>query len=345
MPRFDTVAIDRSTWTIARYAGLLPVVPTVSLGEGGTPLVEVTTPEGTVLAKLEHLSPTGSFKDRGSAMLISHLRAAGIDRILADSSGNAGASVAAYAAAARMRARVYVPAHASTAKKLQIAAFGATVTDVEGLRSAAAAACQAEVAKAPAGTAYASHAWHPSFLAGQVTCAWEIWEQLGGEVPDAVVCPVGQGNLFLGLARGFEALYDAGLTPRLPRMYAVQVDACAPVARAYAAGSAEPLQVNEMHTVAEGIRSAVPVRGREILRILTRTGGAAIAVPDDAVLTAQRNLARVGFLVEPTSAVVLAAMPHIRTHLGPGRLVVAPLTGSGLKGTDRTAEAGPPSAP
>jgi threonine synthase len=337
MPAFDPVAIDRSTWTLARYAGLLPAAPTVSLGEGGTPLVEVTAEEGTVLAKLEHLSPTGSFKDRGSAVLISHLRGHGVERVLADSSGNAGASVAAYAAAAGMRARVYVPAHASTAKKRQIAAFGATVVEVPGLRSAASDACLADVAGAPAGTAYGSHAWHPSFLAGQLTCAWEIWEQLGGEVPDAVVCPVGQGNLFLGLARGFQALYDAGLTTRLPRMYAVQSSACAPVSLAYAAGSVEPATVVETDTVAEGIRSAVPVRGREILRALARTGGAAFAVADEAVLAAQRHLARVGVLVEPTSAVVMAALPRVRAQLGPGGVVVAPLTGSGLKGADRSA--------
>src|SRR5262249_24607325 len=163
--------------------------------------------EGHLLAKLEYLAPTGSYKDRGTALVLSYLRELGVSEVVEDSSGNAGASVAAYAAAAGMSARVYLPAHASAAKRDQIAAFGAEVAEVAGARSAATEACLRDAGQ----RAYASHIWNPLFLAGQMTCACEIWEQCGRMAPDAVVCPVGQGNLFLGIARGFAMLGEAGL--------------------------------------------------------------------------------------------------------------------------------------
>jgi threonine synthase len=325
-PPFDARAIDTTTWSLWRYAAMLPDVPPVTLGEGGTPLVPVTVPEGKFRAKLEFLSPTGSYKDRGTALLISHLRALGVSEVVEDSSGNAGASLAAYAAAAGLRARVYVPAHASAAKKRQIAGMGAEVIEVPGGRGAAAAACRRELGTAT----YASHCWNPVFLSGQSTCAWEIWEQLGGTLPDAVVCPVGQGNLFLGLARGFAALHVAGLAPAVPRMYAVQSSACAPIARAWRSALQSPLPVDEGVTIAEGILTSSPVRGNEILRVLHHTGGGAIAVTDDAVRAAQHSLRGAGLSVEPTSAVPVAALPLLRDQLA-GAEVVVPLTGSGLK--------------
>ncbi|MEU5942915.1 pyridoxal-phosphate dependent enzyme [Micromonospora sp. NPDC047548] len=325
-PEFDPRAIDTKTWSLWRYAAMLPAVPPITLGEGGTPLVQVAVPEGEFLAKLEFLSPTGSYKDRGTAVVVSHLRALGIEEAVEDSSGNAGASLAAYAAAAGVRARVFVPAHAGVGKKRQIAEMGAEVVEVVGGRGAAAAACRRETGAA----AYASHCWNPLFLSGQSTCAWEIWEQLGGSVPDAVVCPVGQGNLFLGLARGFAVLRRAGLVAAVPRMYAVQSAACAPVAQAWRAGWPQPVAVDEGVTIAEGILTSRPVRGDEILRVLRRTGGAAVIVADDEVRVAQRHLRGAGLSVEPTSAVAVAALPLLRDQIA-GAQVVVPLTGSGLK--------------
>ncbi|MEV1329725.1 pyridoxal-phosphate dependent enzyme [Micromonospora costi] len=325
-PEFDARAIDTTTWSLWRYAAMLPAVPPVTLGEGGTPLVQVRVPEGEFLAKLEFLSPTGSYKDRGTALVVSHLRALGIEEAVEDSSGNAGASLAAYAAAAGVRARVFVPAHAGAGKKRQIAELGAVVVVVVGGRGAAAAACRRETGAA----AYASHCWNPLFLSGQSTCAWEIWEQLDGSAPEAVVCPVGQGNLFLGLARGFAALRRAGLVAAVPRMYAVQSTACAPVTQAWRAGWPQPVAVEEGVTIAEGILSSRPVRGDEILRVLRRTGGAAVVVADDEVRAAQRHLRGAGLSVEPTSAVAVAALPLLRDQIA-GAQVVVPLTGSGLK--------------
>jgi threonine synthase len=324
LPPFDPDSIDTGTWSMWRYAAMLPVKPVVSLGEGATPLVPVHLPDGTFTAKLEHLNPTASYKDRGTSVAVSHFVTHGAHHLVEDSSGNAGASVAAYAAAAGLTARVYVPDTASAAKRAQITAAGAEVVPVPGPRSAAHAAARAD----PHGV-YASHVWHPAFLLGHRTCAWEIWEQQGRRLPAVVACPVGQGNLFLGLAYGFRALVDAGFADRVPRMIAVQAAVCAPVAAAWRSGSDEPVPVDEGPTVAEGIRTASPVRGRELLRAVYATGGAVFTVTEAAIRGAVRDLAATGLLVEPTGAVAVAALGRIRRRFGSEILV--PLTGSGLK--------------
>ncbi|GIJ73869.1 pyridoxal-phosphate dependent enzyme [Virgisporangium ochraceum] len=327
LPPFDPGSIDTGTWSMWRYAAMLPVKPVVTLGEGATPLVPVHLPGGSFLAKLEHLNPTASYKDRGTSAAVSHLVTHGADHLVEDSSGNAGASIAAYAAAAGVTARVYVPATASAAKLRQIAAAGADVVPVPGPRSAAYTAARGDTRGV-----YASHVWHPAFLLGHRTCAWEIWEQHGRRLPAVVACPVGQGNLFLGLAHGFRALVGAGLAGRMPRMVAVQAAACAPVAAAWRSGAADPSTVDERPTVAEGIRTASPVRGRDLLRVVRSTGGAVLTVSDAAIGAAQRDLAAAGLLVEPTGAVAVAALGELRRRFDAEIAeILVPLTGSGLK--------------
>lgn len=324
LPPFDPDSIDTGTWSMWRYAAMLPVKPVVSLGEGATPLVPVHLPDGSFLAKLEHLNPSASYKDRGTSVAVSHFVTHGADHLVEDSSGNAGASLAAYAAAAGVSASVYVPSSASSAKIKQIAVAGAEVVRVPGPRSAAYASARRDTRGV-----YASHVWHPAFLLGHRTCAWEIWEQHGRRLPAVVACPVGQGNLFLGLAHGFRSIVAAGLALRMPRMVAVQAAACAPVAAAWRSRSVVPLLVDEESTVAEGIRTASPVRGRELLSVVRRTGGAVFAVSEAAILAAQRDLAAAGLLIEPTGAVAVAALGEIRQRFNAEILV--PLTGSGLK--------------
>lgn len=339
-PPFDPAAVDPGTWSLWRYAAMLPTTGRVTLGEGGTPLVPLDLPTGPVTAKLEFLSPTGSYKDRGTAVLVNHLLAAGATRVVADSSGNAGASLAAYAAAAGLAARVYVPAHAAEAKRRQIAALGAELVAVPGPRDAAASAARGDRTGA-----YASHSWHPYVLAGLATCAWEIWEQTGGSLPEVVVCPAGQGTLLLGLARGFAALRAAGLIGTGPRLVAAQAAACAPLARAWrqgrgvpatggtapAAGGTAPAAPAARPTRAEGIATLAPVRADDVLRQVRDSGGAVFAVAEPAIEAAERELARAGVLVEPTSAVAVAALPQVRRQFGPDASVLVPLTGSGLK--------------
>ena len=323
LPAYDHAARQTQTWGLWRYAAMLPARHRVSLGAGGTPLVPVQLAEHSFLAKLEYCNPTGSFKDRGTELMINHFLAHDVESVVEDSSGNAGASLAAYAAAAGIQARIFAPASAPTAKQAHIRAYGAELVTVPGPRAAAAEACLAAAERA----VYASHAWSPFFVAGQMTCAWEIFEQCGA--PDAILCCAGHGGLFTGITRGFQALQAAGLIQQMPRMVVAQAAACDPLVQAWERGFAQTMAVTPEASVADGISVAQPVHGAEILRTLRATGGAALRVSEEEILAAQKLLQGRGLLAEPTSAVPVAALLSGRAQL-PGRVVI-PLTGSGLK--------------
>ncbi|MEU1025312.1 pyridoxal-phosphate dependent enzyme, partial [Streptomyces sp. NPDC005904] len=177
-----------------RYAECLPLpLPAISLGEGRTPLVELT---GGVRAKVDFLMPTLSFKDRGAVVLAALAHRLGPDLVIADSSGNAGTALAAYCARAGLPCTVYVPAGTSAKKLEQIGAHGARLEVVDGDREATARA--ARTAADLPGAFYASHVHNPYFLHGTKTYVHELWEDLGGRLPDALVLPVGNGTLLLG---------------------------------------------------------------------------------------------------------------------------------------------------
>jgi threonine synthase len=304
-----------------RYREALPIdgAP-VSLGEGGTPLVP--SRDGRLHFKVESANPTGSFKDRGAAVLLTAARAAGIRALVEDSSGNAGAAIAAYAARAGVEATIYVPDAASPGKLAQVAAYGARVVRVEGSREAVAAAAHAAPGR------YASHCWDPLFFHGTKTIAYELWETLGARAPDAVVTPVGHGTLLLGLWLGFRELVLAGAIARLPRLIAVQSAACAPLA-----GPALGKDAGGGDTVAEGIRVRQPVRPDEIRRAVEESGGRFLTVEDAEILAARARLGDEGLFVEPTAAVAPAAAWRLADAraFAPSETVVVPLTGHGLK--------------
>jgi threonine synthase len=325
---------DPSIWRYRRLYGLPFEAPIVRLGAGGTPLLPLELGGREVLVKPEYLAPTSSFKDRGTAVMINILAHQGAEQIIEDSSGNAGASVAAYAARAGMRAEIYVPAHASPAKLAQIAVYGAEVRPIPGPRANAKLAA---LEAAGRGGVLASHAYHPGFLLGQQSLAWEVWDQLGRCAPDWYVVPVSQGVHLLGVWLGFRRLQAAGLIERLPRLAAVQTEAVPPVCHALKAGleTVPPVQATAT-SVAEGLAIAAPLRGRRLLLALRETEGACIAVAEEEILPAQRRLARKGFYVEPTSAVAIAALPVVHKLAGPQETIVVPLTGSGLKGAPET---------
>lgn len=323
---------------LARFRATFPLPPEadlVSLGEGGTPLIPATVLDRTFHFKCEHLSPTGSFKDRGSAVLVSTLAAAGIDAAIEDSSGNAGASFAAYCARAGIRARVFVPDGASPRKLEQIAAYGAEVVRILGPRSAVAEAARRE---AGGGVVYASHAWLPLGLAGLATLAYELVEQLGRE-PGAVVMPLGHGTLLLGLARGFEALHRAGVVEGVPKLVGVQAAACAPLWAVYQGGPTALTWVREGDTRAEGVRVLQPMRGDAVLAAVEASRGTVVAVDEPGIVEGEAELAHRGFYVEPTSALVWGGL--ISTLSGLPDPVVVILTGSGLK-TEPSGGSSPP---
>jgi threonine synthase len=333
---FDPALIDAADFTIWRYGRLFGLefeTPLARLGAGWTPLLPVLLSGREVLVKPEYMAPTSSFKDRGTAVMINVLAHQGVAHVADDSSGNAGASVAAYAARAGMRAEIYVPAYASPAKQAQIAIYGADVKPIPGPRgNAKFAAFEA----AERGIALASHGYHPAFLVGQQSVAWEMWEQLGVESPDWYVVPVGQGLHLLGTWLGFRRLLAAGLVDKLPRLVAVQPAKLAPLCKAFAAGlETVPAVEPTTPSVAEGLAIAEPVRGRRLLQAIRETDGTCVVVDDEAILDAQRELAHHGLFVEPTSATVAAALDTVRQFAEFGDTIVLPLTGSGLKGSPR----------
>ena len=329
-PSWNRADIDSGDASLWRYAAALPVAKSerrAFLGEGWTPLL--TAPEQGLLLKLDFLCPTGSFKDRGSTVLMNRLAALGVREALEDSSGNAGASIAAYGAAAGIGCEVYVPASASGAKLAQIAAYGARVVAVPGSRQDVTEAALRRSAE----LFYASHNWHPLFLEGTRTLGFELWEQLGFRSPDAVVTPVGAGSTLLGCWRAFRELAAAEPGTLVPRLYAAQAAACAPLVAALAQGQEQPRGVEPGPTVAEGIKIGDPIRGRELLRALRRSGGGARAVTEAEITAAQERLGRQGIFVEPTGAVAYAAALGLlaRGEIRPAERVAVVLTGSGLK--------------
>jgi threonine synthase len=313
---------DRGLWSFEEF---LPVGPSVTLGEGWTPLVEA--PRWDAAFKLEYLFPTGSFKDRGAALTISLASDLGVERVVEDSSGNAGHAIATYAGRAGIDADIYVPADAKPAKIEAIERTGATPIRVEGNRQAVTDAC-IEAVEAGEGW-YASHAWQPAFFAGTATIAFEIAAQRGWSAPDAVVTPLGHGTLFLGAYRGFRALREAGWIDRLPRLYGAQAAGTAPIVADRHGGDAAAGD-NE---AADGIQISEPARQTQILDAIDATGGDAVAVDSTATETHLDRLHRAGFYVEPTCAVAPAALTALREQgeIEPGADVVVALTGSGLK--------------
>jgi threonine synthase len=309
-----------------RYEEVLPLSsPTTSLGEGRTPLVPLT---GTVAAKLDFLMPTLSFKDRGAVMLAELARRLSPGRVVADSSGNAGTAVAAYCARAGLPCTVYVPEGTSPKKTEQIRAHGARLEIVPGGREATALAARA-AADSP-GTFYASHVFNPYFLHGTKTYVYEMWEDLGGRLPDAIAVPVGNGTLLLGAALATAELLAQGLIDTRPALIAVQAEAVSPLATAFHQGvdslPAPPGPATPAPTLAEGIAIPRPPRARQILAAVRESGGTFLTVTEDQIRTAQRDLAARGFYVETTGVACWAAVGDWTD-----RSVVVPLCGAGLK--------------
>ncbi len=324
--RIDPAVLAGRPWGMWRYREAIPIdfgQEPVSFGEGATPLVPMNWEGRLVYVKLEMLFPTGSFKDRGASVAMTRAVGMGVRRVVEDSSGNAGCAASAYAALAGLDCEIFVPGDASAAKVSQVAAYGARVVRVEGTREDAARAARASVTS---GTYYASHVWDPFFLHGTKTMAFEIWEQLGGLVPDMLLVPTGNGSLLLGAYLGFSDLRRQGLARRLPRLVGVQAAECAPLVRRF---RDEPHRGAWGPTRADGIAVADPLRWKQILASVWDTGGDIVEVTEQQIDRAQEAAARRGLLIEPTSAAGLAAIEVVSP---PGdACVVVPLTGHGLK--------------
>ena len=283
-----------------------------------------------VLLKIDYLFPTGSFKDRGATVLISKARELGIQRVVEDSSGNAGSAIAAYCAKARIECKIFVPPKASSGKLVQIQSYGAHLKKIEGSREKTAEAAR----RVASSIYYASHCWNPFFLHGTKTFAFEIWEQLGWKIPDVLVLPIGHGTLFLGAYLGFKELKEAGKVKKMPRLVGVQSAACAPLYHAFKKGWTDPSPMGEKLTLAEGIAIGKPFRGRQILNAVRETDGEIVAVTEEEIKRAWKEMGRSGYFIEPTSAATIAGLKKILKNIK-NEVVVSTLTGTGLKTAEK----------
>ena len=331
----DRVSKDDST--LWRYRGALPITDEksiISLGEGITPLVSFDNAAHDHRLKLDFVCPTGSYKDRGAAVLLSKVKELGVQEVVEDSSGNAGAAIAAYSAKAGIDCTIYCPSSTSKGKLAQISMYGAKLKLIEGNRAATTQA----VLEAAETTYYASHNWNPFFLEGTKTIAFEIAEQLGWKVPDHIICPIGFGSVYMGLYIGFGELKAQGIIAKIPRLLGVQSAACCPVYKAFSENRSQVKRSPQTReTLAEGIVSEAPIRGDTIMGALRETNGAVTTVDEGEIEVGIKALASKGIYVEPTSAVIVKAFDKFVESgiIGAGDVTVSILTGSGLKATDK----------
>jgi len=297
-------------------------LPCTYLGEGQTPLVKRDHAYQEFYAKLESLNPSGSFKDRNSAITISFLLNRKIKEIVEDSSGNAGASIALYSAGFGIKSTIFIPEGTSGPKVDQILRIGAQIREVPGEREMAHNAVLDEVQRRD--VAYASHAMLPFGLASYATIAFEIYEQLG-EMPGRVICPIGHGSLFLGILMGFQAICESIGVQQRPKMIGVQPERCAPL---HAEWKDRNFKQTHISSLAEGTMVSKPARGAEIIEKLNKDYDDILAIPEDEILPACHELAAMGIYVEPTSAMVFAALK--KSPITHGKTVLV-FSGNGLK--------------
>lgn len=333
LPGISRDEIDRNERSIWRYQAALPTTINnpVSMGEGCTPMVEKSWGKLSPLFKLEWFNPTCSFKDRGASVMMSFLRQLGITSILEDSSGNGGAAIAAFGAAAGMHVRILAPSYTPVAKVAQIRAFGAEVQLVPGPREES----ENEAIRQSADIFYASHNWHPFFLQGTKSIAYEIWEDLGFHAPDNIVIPAGAGSNVLGCDIGFSELLASGQIKKLPRIFIAQPLHCSPVDASFKANADTLVDREVKPTIAEGTAIKRPIRLKEMLSAVRRSGGRTVAMTEDQIMEAVRTLALKGLYVEPTCATAAAALNVLEQEgaIKSSETTVVLMTGTGLKAT------------
>ncbi|MCY0849231.1 pyridoxal-phosphate dependent enzyme [Sulfuracidifex metallicus] len=284
----------------------------VSLGEWNSPMIK-----GDLFYKLDFMNPTGSYKDRGSTTMISYLKQSGIKEIAEDSSGNAGASVAAYGAAAGMKVSIFVPSTARGNKVRQIQAYGASIVKVEGNRDDVSRAAR------ESGLYHASHILQPHFRDGIRSLAYEIVRDLGWRKPEDVYVPVSAGTLLLGMYEGFRHMANEGVIKEIPKIVAVQTEQVSPLCAKINHVNYNPPE--KLTSIADALVSTNPILLPEMINAIK--DGECVTVSDQEVLEAWKILARKGLLVEYSSATTLAGYMK---NKGSNNAVLV-LTGSGLK--------------
>lgn len=326
---FNENLIDTKTWGMFRYRAFMPIIDNtwedISMGEGMTPIVNL---DEDVMLKMDYLMPTLSYKDRGAAMLISHCKSIGVDSVVQDSSGNAGNSVAAYCARAKIKCEIFVPEGTSPKKIDMIKSHGGKVNVVEGSRDHCADVCRQKVENE--GVYYANHVYNPFFYEGTKTYIYEVYEQLG-RIPENIIVPIGNGTLFIGIIKGLEELLRSGSIEKMPQIIGVQSENCNPIKKAVDKNKSQPENITPLPTLAEGIAIGKPMRGEEILEYIYKYQIKIIDAPEDKILEAREFLAKNGVYCEHTTAANYAAYIKYNEENEKLKDTLIPMTGAGLK--------------
>lgn len=344
----DAIGIDKSTWIDQnaaghwRYRKLLPI-PTYSelppILIGNTPLINASTLAQhlgcqSLYIKDETRNPSGSLKDRASSLAVSHAKWLGYNNLTAASTGNAGISLALWAAANGVNSHIFVPHRVSKTAETMLGIFGARIYKVQGNYDQAFDQCARAVERF--GWYSRNTGTNPVLSEGKKTVALEIAETMRDNPPDVVIVPVGDGCVMGGIWKGFHDAHKLGWIPHLPRIYGIQSQGASPLAKAFSRGENQINPV-EPHTIADSIAVGNPRDAMKALRAAYQSQGAIIAVPDEAILEAVEQLGRmVPVFVEPASAAPLAGLKELlnRGNIRKVERIVLVMTGSGLKDID-----------
>lgn len=322
----DIIADD---WSIFRYRKYIALedgaFEGITLGEGMTPVIAL---DDNVLLKMDYFMPTLSFKDRGAAVLVSHCKSIGVKKLVQDSSGNAGNSVAAYCARAGIQCEIFVPEGASPKKIELIRAHGAVCTIVPGSRDHCADVCRSKAREQH--LYYANHVFNPFFYEGTKTYIYEVFEQLH-RIPSCLFIPVGNGTLLLGCIIALEHLLASSIINEFPKIIAVQSENCNPLYAACESGSTAVPKVVCTPTLAEGIAIGEPMRGTQILALARKHAISFVLAPEDGILEARALLARQGIYCEHTTAATYAAYLKCKQQNPDLTDCLIPMCGAGLK--------------
>jgi threonine synthase len=338
---FKQSSLQRREKSLWRYREVLPLpanVEPVSLGEGGTPLLRAKKFGENVdlWIKDESLNPTQSFKARGMAVAVSMAKHLGAIKLAAPSAGNAGGALAAYAALAGLEAHIFMPRDAPRANIVECRELGAHVTLIDGLITD----CGAEIArrKDAEGWFDMSTLKEPYRVEGKKTLGYELAEQMNWHLPDAILYPTGGGTGLIGMWKAFDEMETLGwIDQKRPRMFSVQASGCAPIVRAFEAGEKTAAEFPNAHTIASGLRVPKAIGDFIILQILRESNGGAIAVDDEDMIRAVREVgSSEGLFVAPEGAACFAALKSLRAtgRIDNGERVVIFNTGSGIKYLD-----------
>src|SRR5438477_2380581 len=340
-PEHLTSRREKSLWRFREVLPLAPSTEPVSLGEGGTPLLRAGrfgNKRGieNLWIKDESQNPTQTFKARGMSVAVSMAKYLGATKLAVPSAGNAGGGLAAYAARAGLEAHIFMPRDTPRANIIECQELGAHVTLIDGLITD----CGAEIAKRKEAEGWfeMSTLKEPYRVEGKKTLGYELAEQLNWQLPDAILYPTGGGTGLIGMWKAFDEMEALGWIGRKrPRMFSVQANGCAPIVRAFENGETSAPEFPNAQTIASGLRVPKAIGDFLMLNILRQSRGAAVAIDDEQMIRATRELGSTeGLFVAPEGAACFAALKSLleAKQISPNEQVVVFNTGSGIKYLD-----------